>query len=816
MTGIKVNAFLLILFFCYAPTILAQDIGGYTKQEIKDFSQQAEDQVRFLQYFLNTVGSGETSARDKDVIIRESYKKIFRDENVQIEDDLLLDRQVITNKSVVSYLKDIEFFFKDAAFEFKIKEVKPKENDNGDLFFEISLDRTLTGLGLENEKIENTKLRFVEINLDRNSNELKIASIYTTKLSRDEELLEWWSTLSLEWETLLREKFDITEDSVQLDMLYKISALDTLDLSGNKLLVDIDPIHVFRDLKYVDISRTQIKELSPISNITFLSYLDISYTPTEDIQFIKYSDKLNFLNISGTKVTNIDELTSLKNLRTFKAAKAPLRGFGVLENFSQLEVLDLEESGFNNIENLKNLTKLKKLDIQGNYLINFGFLSELKQLEEINLEETNILDLSPLASLPSLWRVNINGTEVSQLDPINGSKSIKRIYADRTSISENAAEIFVRSNRGILLIHNVENLQTWWQTLPDGWNQVFVEELPALGKGNPTIEALSTLVNMDSLNLDNSKVVNLRPALKFKSITYLSFENTMVEDLSPLAEMKNLLHIRGDYSAVTNLKALQELTGLKGLSFQGTNIESVEPLKNLPSLDFINLDNTKVPEWDVQELASLLPQTNVIFRTEALLSWWENLSQDWKSLFSRYYKLKENPDGWALHQATSRSKLEIAGDNILNLEPLLVFFNLKELRIKNVPLQDPSAIARLEKLEVLQVTESPFRDLSVISPLSMLETLDVSNTAVSELEYLSDLTRLKHLNLAGTNISNLKGLEMLYDLRSLDIASTSVKSLKQITHLLNLEKLVCFNTRLSTRNVEKFQAELPNCEVRFY
>jgi hypothetical protein len=223
-----------------------------------------------------------------------------------------------------------------------------------------------------------------------------------------------------------------------------------------------------------------------------------------------------------------------------------------------------------------------------------------------------------------------------------------------------------------------------------------------------------------------------------------------------------------------------------------------------------------VPEWDVQELASLLPQTNVIFRTEALLSWWENLSQDWKSLFSRYYKLQENPDGWALHQATSRSKLEITGDNILNLEPLLVFFNLKELYIKNVPFQDPSAIARLEKLEVLQVTESPFRDLSVISPLSMLETLDVSNTAVSELEYLSELTRLKHLNLAGTNISNLKGLEMLYDLRSLDIASTSVKSLKQITHLLNLEKLVCFNTRLSSRNVEKFQAELPNCEVRFY
>ena len=233
-------------------------------------------------------------------------------------------------------------------------------------------------------------------------------------------------------------------------------------------------------------------------------------------------------------------------------------------------------------------------------------------------------------------------------------------------------------------------------------------------------------------------------------------------------------------------------------------------------MDFINLDNTKVPEWDVQELAGLLPETNVIFRTESLMSWWQNLNPDWKSLFSRYYELEENPDTWALHQVTASTKLEIGGDNISDLEPLLVFFNLRELQIKNVPLQDPSAIARLEKLEVLEITESPFRDLAVVTPLSMLETLNVSNTAVSELGPISELKRLKHLNLSGTNISNLKGLEMLYDLRTLDIASTGVRSVKHITHLLNLERLVCFNTRLSSRSVEKFQNELPNCEVRFY
>src|SRR5690606_39920090 len=81
------------IFFFSVSYSKAQDLGVYTKEEVKDFSQKVEDQIRFLEFFLNTLGSKETSARDKDVIIKDSYQKIFRDENVQVEDDLLLYRQ---------------------------------------------------------------------------------------------------------------------------------------------------------------------------------------------------------------------------------------------------------------------------------------------------------------------------------------------------------------------------------------------------------------------------------------------------------------------------------------------------------------------------------------------------------------------------------------------------------------------------------------------------------------------------------------------------------------------------------------------------
>ena len=54
-----------------------------------DYKERTERLVSFLEFMLNTVGSESTSTRDKDVIITQSYSKIFRDAKVQVEDDLL-------------------------------------------------------------------------------------------------------------------------------------------------------------------------------------------------------------------------------------------------------------------------------------------------------------------------------------------------------------------------------------------------------------------------------------------------------------------------------------------------------------------------------------------------------------------------------------------------------------------------------------------------------------------------------------------------------------------------------------------------------
>jgi len=370
---IKTKCILFLAFyFFFVELSNAQSIKGYSQEQLTELSTKVEDQVRFLEFLLNTVGDPQTSARDKDVIIRESYLKIFRDSKVQIEDDLLQDRKVVTNKDVTAYFKDIEFFFKSVEFKFKIREIKPFQKDNGDVFFLASLDRSLTAVGLKGDKVASTKSRFIEINLDEKTQELKIASIYTTKVSRDVELTAWWNTLDTGWKSYFKQRFELSStDSVDLALLYKFVSVDSLNFSGNRQIRQLAPLSELRDLKFLDISNTTISNLAPISNITFLESLILANTPTSEIQFIKYADRLKYLDISNTKIENILELINLPKLTTLKAGQTPIQNFAGLNQFKNLQELDLSESGFNNLENIKDLTQLQRLDLSKNYMLNY-------------------------------------------------------------------------------------------------------------------------------------------------------------------------------------------------------------------------------------------------------------------------------------------------------------------------------------------------------------------------------------------------------------------------------------------------------------
>ena len=146
--------------------------------------------VTFFGFMLNTLGSSSTSARDKDVLITESYSKIFRDAKVQVEDDLDEERSVITNKDVVAYLKDINFFFKEVKFEFTIEKIEQGVNADNQTFYKVSLHRNLSGTTADGKTVNNILPRFIEINFNPKDQDLKIVSIYTNEFNEKDAIAQ--------------------------------------------------------------------------------------------------------------------------------------------------------------------------------------------------------------------------------------------------------------------------------------------------------------------------------------------------------------------------------------------------------------------------------------------------------------------------------------------------------------------------------------------------------------------------------------------------------------------------------------------------
>jgi len=815
---IKSRAYIILfIFFCFNVSGFSQNIKGYTQDEIKDFTGKVEDQVRFLEYLLNTVGSEETSARDKDVVIRESYLKIFRDGQVQVEDDLLMDRKVVTNKEVTAYLKDIEFFFNNVNFKFKIREVKPSQKENGDVFFVVSMDRTITATGKSGETITNTKPRFVEVNLEDKSQELKIASIYTTKLSRDEELAEWWEILDPNWKIFLKEKFQVSEfDSIDVDLLYRFVSMDSLDISGTDSLLNLKPLEAMRELKFVNLSNTQITELGPISNVTFLEYLDVSNTPASDIQFIKYSDRLKHLDISNTEIHHIEDLANLKTLTSLKADRTPIMSFAVLNEFDSLQSLSLVESGFNSAENISKLKKLNSLDLSRNYLINFTSLSELEALKYLNLSETNIQDLTPLNKLNNLEEVNLTSTGIADVSVLNSKPSLYKVLADQTKLSVIAADNFTRNNPKVLLIHHVKDLESWWSGLSDAWKATLKKANPKIKSENPNVEILTETIGLEELDMTGEGILTLNPITSFVKLHKLDFSDNDVSDLVPLSEVKTLVEIIGKNTLVKDISPIKNNELLERLDLEGSPVESIMDVLSLTELVYLNVNNSRIFEEEVPEILIQKPTLNIIYRTEALMTWWSGLDDVWKNILRKQNLIPEDPDSEQLHAMTGKSSLDFERVSMEKIEALTVFSNLRSLTIFDAPLTDISPISSMKLLKVLKISQVPVSDFSSIRSLNMLEELDISNTGISELDPLANLIQLKKLNISGTNLKVLKGLEGLLNLEELDVASTNLRSLRPIEGLKNLKKLSCFNTRLNSRSVDSFKQSVPDCEVRYY
>ncbi|HEU5292539.1 MAG TPA: leucine-rich repeat domain-containing protein [Cyclobacteriaceae bacterium] len=781
------------------------------KPDVVADEKKVRDIIAFLEFMLNTLGNSSTPVRDKEVLITESYSKIFRDSKVQVEDDLDEERKVITNKDVVAYLKDVNFFFANVRFEFTIDNIKSSTLPNGEYFYKVSTRRNLSGTTSDRKPINNTKPRYIEINYNPKDQDLKIVSIYTNEFNEKVALTNWWKGLSYEWQSIFKKKLSLV-DSASLTDIKRITSIDELNVSGNRYIRSLEPLSQLNNLRSINLSNTEVTDLSPIRNLTELTSLNVSNTNVRDLSPLKYSNKLENLNISQTEVNDISVIEKMNELKILNAAGLPISDFNSLASLTALQKLSLASTKISDLAPLENQTELTDLDLSNTQVQALDPIKSLANLITLDIDSTKVRNIQALSSMEELKLLHANSSGISDLTPLQKLPKLEKIYCDKSPIKREAAIAFMALNPKVLVIFDSEDLKEWWNTITPEWQKI-LSKTAKIGL-TPSKEELAKIPLLDSINISDSRIETLEPLTKLQKLKAVVARKSKITDLSPLIGHKEISFLNISETSIRDISILPKFTKLKVLLADNSKIENIESL-GIPGLEKLYADNTALNDLTAREFLSKNSGCLLIYKTDKLKEWWLNLPESWKDIFKTQLKVSDKITREQLHQIVELKSLQFKDAPITDLKPLNEFVKLEELHFSGTPLISIAPLDNLKFLKSLHATNSPIQTIETLSVLSELEELDISNTPIEDVYELWRLKKLKKLNCAGTQIKRLDALEKMENLEYLDCSNTNVTRLSPLDYL-PLKALKCYNTKVSAKGIENFKASHPECQVIYY
>jgi Leucine-rich repeat (LRR) protein len=824
----KKIAILSILLFGMAFGSQAQKLS---KDEVAKYENEINSMISYLEETMNFLGDSTTSALEKEIVFTESWSKIFIDDKVQIEDDLDVNRNTPINKDVQAYLKDIDFFFKWANFKLDLQSIANSTRDDGTVFFKATLTRHLTAKTITDEAIDNMKNRFVEINLDRQNNSLKIASIYTTKINEKEALRNWWNGLSQNWKTRLGSDV-ILDDSTTLaelntSSLTDFSELDAklklvtqkqrVDISGIREIISLEPLSELSDLNWLDISGTSIEDLSPVRNLNKLKVLRANSTLIEDLTALKYNITLEELEVANTTIEDLSVLASLRNLLKLNLNNTQVNRISNLKSCPNLTSLNLGSTRIANVGVLQDLVQLKSLDISNTAVRDLGPISNLKDLQSLNISGSAVSNLQALSGMENLRELYCSNTSISDLTPLKGNRRLSKIYCDHSGIHDAEASAFTQTNPFALVIYDTEALKTWWRELPIYWKAVFSKQIKV--DSEPTTEQLHQIINMQELDLSgNTFMQNLMPVSRLTNLRSLNISNTEIGYLQPIQGLANLESLNISHTYISDLKPLQDMSNLKYLNIMNTPVKDLSALVNDDNIEVIEADSTTIGKSQVVALKESQRQVTVVYQTETLQAWWNGLDPIWQAIFRNAIgSQSETPNALELQQILDLRELEITPElPIISIEPLTDLMWLERLTINNQGVSDLKPLANKEFLLELNAQNNPISSLSPIESSTLLELLNIENTQIKDLGALSKMNNLVTLNASGTIVKSLKPLSNLQNLENLFVNNTNVRSISPVENMPSLKQLKVYNTKVKKRAVEQLQEKRLDLNIIYY
>ena len=314
----------------------------------------------------------------------------------------------------------------------------------------------------------------------------------------------------------------VCDESIGIDFstLPKLEYLDINNPSSDTL-----PYNLFTCLKVLKLSRHLNIDINHIASITTLEELDISYTNVTDVSRLT---NIKILNISGTKVKDISMLTELEEL---DISSTSVRRLPVNNKIRELKANYYKYTHLDDIENVI------KLDIFSSCVLSISNNNKIKHIQAYGCR---YLDIS---NLHHAIFMNISRTNISCLPSPNVIKEI--IMYDtkiKSLVGLEKAKVIDASLNNITELPNFTNIKN---LNIDGCNKI--TSIPYY----PTLKYLS-------IRCTRIKHVN-----HLTSLTHLIAVNSSIESVDDLINLVELKVDNTDIKPPSNLTKLQRVSGIK-------------------------------------------------------------------------------------------------------------------------------------------------------------------------------------------------------------------------------------------------------------
>ena len=478
---------------------------------------------------------------------------------------------------------------------------------------------------------------------------------------------------------------------------YKVDAANR-EFNDWNLKKAADSLDEIKKTILLDLSSTNVTDVSPLTELTNLQTLDLSNAKVTDVSPLAKLKNLQTLNLQNTKVTDISSLTGLKSLQTLFLSYTNVIDVTPLTEFTNLQTLDLSNTRVVDVKPLAELKNLKKLELRNKYITDLNPLAGLKSLQSLSLSLKK-RDLS-LSELNNLKDLSLSDSQITNLS-LSGLNNLERLVLSDSRITNLNLSGLNRLKRLTLSSSRITNL-----TL-SGLNNL---ENLHLNKSQINDINLSDLNNLKNLHLNKSEINDITALAGLRSLKTLTLHNLFRTNLSSYVELKNLQTLVVENTKLIEVSPLARFKNLQTLDLRHTEVPDVSPLADLKNLQILNLQDTQV--MDVSPLAEL------------------------KNLHT----------------------LDLRNTRVTDVSPLAKLQNLHTLDLSNTPVKDVRPLAELINLKALDLHSTPINDVSPLAELKKLQNLDLEKTWVEDVSPLAELKNLQTLNLKYTKVPDVSPL----------------------------------------------------------